>query len=149
MLTPVPKIPPRRKRKPLTRSQVMARIRSADTRPELLTRAAVHALGQRFRKHVTDLPGKPDLANKKKRWAIFVHGCFWHSHSGCKLASSPKTNTGYWGEKLQRNQWRDAEKIAVLRSMGFRVLIVWECHVRDRAWLEKALNQFFSTKTPP
>jgi len=83
------RIAPRRSRPPLTRSEVMGRIRSTDTKPEVKTRSAVHALGRRFRVHVADLPGKPDLANKARRWAIFVHGCFWHSHEGCQLASKP------------------------------------------------------------
>ena len=121
----------------------MSRIRSQNTRPEILTRAAVHALGLRFRNHVEDLPGKPDLANKKRKWAIFVHGCFWHSHKGCKLASSPKSNTGYWAPKLSRNQERDIEKISALRSKGFRVLVVWECDVRDGVSLAKVLDEFF------
>lgn len=143
--SPVAKIPPRRKREPLTRSEVMARIRSKNTRPEVLTRSAVQALGLRFRNHVDDLPGKPDLANKTRKWAIFVHGCFWHSHAGCRLASSPKSNTSYWGEKLARNQARDAEKIAALEAQGYRVLIVWECDVRDGARLQRALEAFFAS----
>ena len=143
MSTAVAKIPPRRKREPLTRSQIMARIRSRDTRPEILARAAVHALGVRFRNHVADLPGKPDMANKTRRWAIFVHGCFWHSHSGCRLASSPKSNTDYWTEKLARNRARDADKIAALKAQGFRVLVIWECDVRDGVRLREALDAFF------
>jgi DNA mismatch endonuclease (patch repair protein) len=131
MSTVVAKLPPRRKREPLTRSQIMARIRSKDTRPEVLTRSAVHALGMRFRNHVAALPGKPDLANRKQGWAIFVHGCFWHSHPGCRLASKPKSNTSYWMAKLARNQARDADKVAALRRQGFRVLVIWECDVRD------------------
>jgi len=98
------KIAPRRLRDPLTRSQMMGRIRSKNTVPEVRTRSAVYALGVRFRAHVTDLPGKPDLATKTRRWAIFVHGCFWHSHEGCQLASKPRSNTPYWSEKLVRNQ---------------------------------------------
>ena len=141
--SPVAKIPPRRKREPLTRSQMMARIPSKNTKPELLTRSAVHALGLRFRIHVSDLPGKPDLANKKKKWAIFVHGCFWHSHRRCKLASSPKSNTGYWTPKLSSNRERDQEKMRALRALDFRVLILWECQVRNRACLAKALAEFF------
>jgi DNA mismatch endonuclease (patch repair protein) len=121
----------------------MARIRSRDTKPEILTRAAVHVLGIRCRKHVASLPGNPDLANKRHRWAIFVHGCFWHSHHGCKLASDPKSNRGYWVEKLKRNRTRDANKIAALRTAGFDVLVVWECEVRDGAKLQKALRKFF------
>lgn len=145
--SPVAKIPPRRKREPLTRSQMMARIRSKNTRPEVLTRSAVQALGLRFRNHVDDLPGKPDLANKTRKWAIFVHGCFWHSHAGCRLASSPKSNIGYWGEKLARNRARDAEKVAALQARGFRVLIVWECDVRDGARLQRQLQAFFKCLT--
>ena len=139
-------IPPRRKREPLTRSQQMARIRSKNTSPELLTRSAVHALGLRFRKHVDDLPGKPDLANKTRKWAIFVHGCFWHSHGGCRLASSPKSNTGYWTKKLASNKKRDAINVVALEQRGFRVLIVWECEVRQRARLQEVLANFFDGK---
>lgn len=142
--SPLAKIPPRRKREALTRSQMMARIRSKNTRPEVLTRAAVHGLGQRFRNHVDDLPGKPDLANKTYKWAIFVHGCFWHSHAGCRLASSPKSNTGYWAGKLAGNQARDVEKIRALKREGYRVLVVWECDVRDGTRLRRALESFFT-----
>ena len=145
--SPVAKIPPRRKRDPLTRSQMMARIRSKNTKPEVLTRSAVHALGLRFRNHVEGLPGKPDLANKARKWAIFVHGCFWHSHGGCRLASSPKSNTGYWTEKLGRNRARDAEKISALRAQGLRVLVVWECEVRN-GQLRDALGSFFGKRPP-
>lgn len=144
MSTAVPRLPPRRKRPPLTRSQMMSRIRSRDTRPEVLTRAAVYARGHCFRNHVADLPGKPDLANKKRKWAIFVHGCFWHSHHGCKLASTPKSNTQYWTEKLSRNKARDDKKIGALRALGFRVLIIWECDVRDGVRLSNALEEFFA-----
>lgn len=146
MTAPLPKILPRRKRLPLTRSQMMARIRSRDTKPEILTRAAVHALGLRFRKHVRGLPGNPDLANKRRKWVIFVHGCFWHSHHGCKLASDPKSNREYWVGKLERNRVRDASKIAALRASGFDVLIVWECEVRDGARLQSALRKFFKSR---
>ena len=143
MPTPILKIPPRRKREPLTRSQIMARIRSKDTRPEVVTRAAVHALGVRFRNNVVGLPGKPDLANKARRWAMFVHGCFWHAHAGCRLASAPKSNVGYWTEKFARNQVRDADKTAALRAMGYRVLVIWECDVRNVQRLDEALRAFF------
>ena len=102
-------------------------------------------MGLRFRKHVSDLPGKPDLANKKAKWAIFVHGCFWHSHDSCKLASSPKTNTEYWNEKLKRNRQRDESKVCELRVSGYRVLVIWECEVRDGTKMQKALQSFFST----
>ena len=103
----------------------------------------MHRMGHRFRKHVNSLPGKPDLANKRRRWAVFVHGCFWHSHSGCKLASSPKTNTDYWTEKLRGNRERDAAKIGELIALGFRVLVIWECEVRDGNQMNDSLHAFF------
>lgn len=145
MPSPVPKLAPRNQRQPLTRSQMMARIRSKNTRPELLTRAAVHALGCRFRTHVTSLPGNPDLANKARRWAIFVHGCFWHSHGGCALASKPKSNASYWTEKLRGNRRRDRLKLAHLRAAGYRVMVLWECECRDDSKLIKALRRFFGS----
>jgi DNA mismatch endonuclease (patch repair protein) len=133
----------RRLRAPLSRSQMMARIRSKDTKPELRTRSAVHELGIRFRIHVPDLPGKPDLANKTRRWAIFVHGCFWHSHSGCVLASKPHSNKGYWSEKLARNRQRDALHKEALANLGFDVLTVWECDTRHNTRLHEILLTFF------
>jgi len=136
-------LPPRRKRRPLTRPEIMGRIRSKDTRPEMLTRSAVHALGKRFRVHTETLPGKPDLANKAQKWAIFVHGCFWHGHAGCKLASSPRSNQSYWVPKLEGNRARDRVKIRALRSAGYRVLIVWECDARDGARMRDAVRAFF------
>jgi DNA mismatch endonuclease, patch repair protein len=144
---PVEEIAPRRLRKPLTRSQMMARIRSKNTLPEVRTRSAVHALGRRFRIHTDDLPGKPDLANKARRWAIFVHGCFWHSHEGCQLASKPRSNTDYWSAKLSRNQQRDALHQQALRDLGYQVLTVWECETRDETKLSKVIADFFADKS--
>ncbi|WP_453963893.1 very short patch repair endonuclease [Bradyrhizobium elkanii] len=139
----LPKLLPRRKRAPLTRSEMMSRIRAKDTSPETAVRSAVHALGHRFRKNVASLPGKPDLANQSKRWAIFVHGCFWHGHDSCRLASKPKTNRQYWGRKLQRNKARDAERLIALRQAGFNVLILWECDIRAGS-IQGVLKKFFS-----
>jgi DNA mismatch endonuclease (patch repair protein) len=143
MPSALPKILPRNKRAPLTRSQMMARIRSKDTKPERLARAAIHALGVRFRKHVHELPGKPDITNRKQKWAVFIHGCFWHSHAGCKLASDPKSNRGYWVENLKRNAARDAKKVAELGALGFRVLVIRECDVRDGRRMHRSLARFF------
>lgn len=137
------RIAPRRSRPPLTRSEMMGRIRSKDTKPEVKTRCAVHALGRRFRIHVADLPGKPDLANKTRRWAIFVHGCFWHSHENCRLASKPRSNTGYWFDKLARNRERDTIHQQALRDLGYQVLVVWECETRDETRLREVLAAFF------
>lgn len=138
------KIAPRRLRGPLTRSQMMGRIRSKNTLPEIRTRSVVHARGVRFRVHVADLPGTPDLANKTRRWAIFVHGCFWHSHEGCQLASKPRSNPGYWSEKLARNRGRDTLHQEALRDLGYEVLIVWECETRNEGRLREAIAAFFS-----
>jgi DNA mismatch endonuclease (patch repair protein) len=142
------KIAPRRLRDPLTRSQMMGRIRSKNTLPEVRTRSAVHALGLRFRVHVADLPGKPDLANKTRRWAIFVHGCFWHSHEGCQLASKPRSNTGYWSEKLARNRERDIVHLQALSDLGYDVLTIWECEARDDLRLREAVAAFFAGLPP-
>ena len=109
-------------RAPLSKSAIMGRIRGRDTRPELATRSALHRLGWRFRANVQSLPGKPDIAIKSRRIAIFVHGCFWHLHEGCRLARQPKGNTAYWGPKLRRNVERDAQQRAQLQTLGFRVL---------------------------
>ncbi len=138
------RITPRRLRVPLTRSEMMGRVRSKDTKPEVRTRSAAHALGHRFRIHVVDLPGKPDLANKARRWAIFVHGCFWHSHENCRLASKPRSNTGYWSEKLVRNHERDARQQQALQDLGYEVLIVWECETRDEPKLREIVAAFFA-----
>jgi DNA mismatch endonuclease (patch repair protein) len=126
----------------------MGRIRSKDTRPEVKTRSAVHALGCRFRIHVADLPGRPDLANKARRWAIFVHGCFWHSHESCQLASKPRSNTGYWSDKLARNQARDAIHQQALCDLGYDILVVWECDTRDDTRLRKVVAAFFGELSP-
>jgi DNA mismatch endonuclease, patch repair protein len=143
------RVAPRRLRPPLTRSEIMGRIRSKDTKPEVRTRSAVQALGRRFRIHVADLPGKPDLANKARRWAIFVHGCFWHSHENCQLASKPRSNTGYWSHKLARNRERDAIHQQALRDLGYEVHIVWECDTRDDTRLREVLTALFDGLSLP
>ena len=141
----VSKIPPRRKRQPLTRSQMMARIRSTNTTPELRVRSAIHAFGIRFRKHAVDLPGKPDLANRRRRWVIFVHGCFWHSHEGCRLASRPKSNAAYWEPKLKGNMERDRQKLLDLERLGYRVFIIWECDTRNPLLLASIVENLAKT----
>jgi DNA mismatch endonuclease, patch repair protein len=144
-----PKLKPRSKRQPLHRSEMMARIGSTNTTPEYRTGSALHAMGLRFRKNVKQLPGRPDFANQTRRWAIFVHGCFWHCHQGCSLASSPKTNRGYWVPKLQRNVERDAAAARGLRAAGYQVFIVWECETRDSAMLEQRLRNINRSIGPP
>jgi DNA mismatch endonuclease (patch repair protein) len=140
----LPKLLPRAKRRPLSRGEMMGRIRSTNTRPEMLARAAVHSSGRRFRIHVRTLPGKPDLSNRTRKWAIFVHGCFWHSHARCTLASKPRTNQSYWIPKLRSNKARDRAKMRALRAAGYRVLVLWECDVRQDSRLKAILSAFFA-----
>lgn len=109
----------------------MSRIRSKGTQPELVVRRALHAMGFRFRLHRRDLPGKPDIVLPRHRLVIFVHGCFWHQHPGCKLASSPKTRGDYWIPKLASNVARDERHARELAAAGWRVETVWECDTRD------------------
>lgn len=122
------------------RSALMGRIRSKNSTPELLLRSELHRLGLRFRIHRKELPGTPDVVFVSARIAIFVHGCFWHQHSKCKLASSPRSNVDYWEKKLERNVRRDAEAINSLRNLGWEVLVVWECETRDKVQFKNVVE---------
>lgn len=126
------------------RSENMRRIRSTGMKPELLVRRLVHGLGYRYRLHAKDLPGKPDLAFRKRKMVIFVHGCFWHAHGAptCPDRRSVKSNAGYWSPKLQRNKERDAEHEKALRSNGWKVLILWECELNESDALARRLKNF-------
>lgn len=139
------RLAPRRKRQALTRSEMMGRIRSADTHPERTVRAILFAKGIRFRKNVKDLPGKPDIANKAGKWAIFIHGCFWHSHQNCRLASQPKSNSLYWQPKLERTRERDRLHIGALKRLGYRVFVLWECDIR-KGHISPALIRAIASK---
>ncbi|WP_420381827.1 very short patch repair endonuclease [Novosphingobium sp.] len=108
------------------RSRMMSGIRAGNTRPEMLLRRALHALGFRYRLHAKDLPGKPDLVFPKYRAVLQVHGCFWHRH-GCNRTTNPSSNSTFWQEKFRRNIERDLEVEERLRSLGWRVAVVWEC----------------------
>lgn len=108
----------------------MAGIRGKNTAPELTVRRALFAAGLRFRLHRKDLPGKPDIVLPGRKIAIFVHGCFWHQHAGCRYAKIPASNRDFWVRKLLANVARDQRAVSDLRTAGWRVLIVWECFVR-------------------
>ncbi len=123
---------------PEKRSEVMSRVRSKDTTPELLIRKGLHAQGFRYRLHTKDLPGKPDLVFRRYRSVILIHGCFWHGHS-CHLYRFPKSNTDYWKRKIARNITRDALNRRSLLDMGWRVLTIWECALTGK-W-KIGLNQ--------
>lgn len=117
---------------PSVRSRMMAGIRGKDTKPEMLVRRSLHAAGYRFRLHRRDLPGAPDIVLPGRKIAIFVHGCFWHRHPGCRYAKLPATRTDFWKDKLDSNVARDGSAVDALTAAGWRVLIVWECSTRDR-----------------
>lgn len=110
---------------------MMAGIRGKNTKPELQVRRFLHRHGFRFRLHGRELPGRPDIVLPKYRAVVFVHGCFWHQHPGCRFAYSPKSNQSFWSAKLQGNVERDATTGANLRALGWRVLTLWECEVND------------------
>jgi DNA mismatch endonuclease (patch repair protein) len=105
----------------------LARVRQSSTAPELVMRRALAALGHRFRTRNRDLPGSPDIANRKRRWALFVHGCFWHRHPGCSRTTTPKRNRRFWLDKFQANRTRDGRAQRALAALGYRVVVVWEC----------------------
>lgn len=114
-----------------TRSRMMSGIRGKNTKPELQVRKSLHARGFRFRLHVKELPGKPDLVLPKHRAVIFVHGCFWHRHQGCRFAVLPKSNSEFWARKLDSNRDRDLLHGQQLSSLGWRVFTIWECEVDE------------------
>ena len=116
---------------PAERSERMSRIRSKDTSPEVALRRALHALGLRFRLHRRDLPGRPDIVLPRHRVVVFVHGCFWHRHAGCRISTTPKSNTTFWTEKFERNVARDARSIELLEAQGWRVIVAWECDLKS------------------
>ena len=112
-----------------TRSRMMSGIRGKNTKPELLVRRSLHRRGFRFRLHVHDLPGKPDIVLRRFRAVIFVHGCFWHGHD-CRIFKWPKTRPDFWREKIVRNRANDAKVMLALQATGWRIAIVWECALR-------------------
>ena len=120
----------------------MARIRKTDTKPEMLVRRLVHAMGYRFRLHVRGLPGNPDIVLPRHRKAILVHGCFWHRHDCPDGRKLPRSKPEYWGPKLERNQRRDEADVVRLRELGWDVLIVWECQVRREDLVSDRLQRF-------
>jgi DNA mismatch endonuclease, patch repair protein len=113
------------------RSERMARIRSKHTKPEMLVRQSLHALGIRYRLHRKDLPGSPDLVFASRKKVVFVHGCFWHAHARCSLSNMPKSRKAYWRAKFDRNKQRDRSNRRLLKRRGWQVLVVWECETKD------------------
>lgn len=124
------------------RSKRMALIRGKDTKPELLVRRVARSCGHKFRLHVSELPGKPDLVFPSLRKVIFVHGCYWHRHPGCPLARLPKSKLRFWIPKLTENRRRDLRNIAKLRRDGWKVSVVWECQLKSPIPVAKRIKRF-------
>lgn len=118
---------------PKKRSERMSKIRSKDTKQEILVRQYLHNKGLRFRVNVSDLPGKPDIAIKKYRLVIFINGCFWHGHENCKIAHIPKSKSDWWRQKIDRNVARDKKVLSQYQSMGWKVIVLWECELAPKA----------------
>jgi DNA mismatch endonuclease, patch repair protein len=131
---------------PEERSERMSRVRNKNSIPEMKLRRLVHGLGYRYRLHVGKLPGKPDLVFPGRRSAIFMHGCFWHRHPGCKLARLPKSKLDFWVEKLEANRQRDIAHQKQLRELGWRVLVIWECEMGDIEHVSLMVKTFLGAK---
>lgn len=129
---------------PATRSYNMSQIKGKNTKPELLVRQYLHARGLRYRLHDKSLPGKPDMVLPKHKTVVFVHGCFWHRHEGCRYFVVPKTRTDFWLNKIGRNVTNDERQQAELSAAGWNVLTVWECELKP-AVRDHTLSQLFST----
>ena len=124
------------------RSRIMSRVGGKNTKPELHVRFLLHRMGFRFRLHRRDLPGRPDIVLPRHRKVIFVHGCFWHGHEGCRRSARPTSNVDFWNRKLDRNIERDRKAVDDLRSLGWKTLIVWECETKNLDVLTRRLEAF-------
>lgn len=129
---------------PANTSARMKRVRRSGTAPELEVRRFLTTLKVRYRLNNRSLPGTPDIANRSRRWAVFVHGCFWHAHRLCRRAAIPQSNQKFWAMKRERNAQRDHAAVHNLRRAGYVVLVVWECHVRELKHLMKEVHSFLS-----
>jgi DNA mismatch endonuclease, patch repair protein len=136
---------------PTDRSRMMAGIRGKDTKPEVIVRRMLFASGYRFRLHRRDLPGAPDIVMPGRKVVVFVHGCFWHMHQGCRFAKMPATRPEFWKAKLEANVERDRRSVEKLQALGWRVLCVWECSTRDAqiaVGLQAAMSSWIESVEP-
>jgi len=131
---------------PEKRSEIMSKIRSKDTGPEFIVRKLLHKLGYRFRIHSKNLPGKPDIVLKKHNTVIFVNGCFWHHHEGCKRSNWPKSNKDYWIPKIKRTIQRDSESLKKLVNLGWNVIVIWECETKKTEKLFESIKKVDTEK---
>lgn len=127
----------------------MAAVKGKDTKPEMIVRKYLFSRGLRFRVQVRKLPGTPDIVLQKYKTAIFVNGCFWHGHEGCKYFRLPKSNVDFWKEKIERNIERDKESMQALLDLGWKVIRVWECELRNKANREETLDKIYNSITSP
>ena len=125
-----------------TRSYIMSKIRGKDTKPEIIVRSYLFSKGLRFRKNDKRYPGSPDVVLPKYKTIVFVHGCFWHRHEGCKYATMPKSNVKYWENKFYKNKERDERNQKELEAMGWKVITVWECQLKKDK-LEQTLDELY------
>lgn len=131
------------------RHRCMSNIKDRNTKPEMIVRRYLHAHGYRYRINVRRLPGTPDIVLRKYKTVIFINGCFWHGHKGCRYFVMPKSNTTFWEKKIERNRQRDAEKRIQLRRLGWNTIIIWECELKPKnrlttlQALEQTLNRIF------
>lgn len=132
---------------PEKRRAIMRKVRQKDTAPEIRVRGSLHSIGYRYRLHCADLPGKPDIVFPGRRKAIFVNGCFWHQHPGCSKATTPKTRTDWWQNKLDRNVERDNANLLTLQSLGWEVTVVWECETKKMSEVEPRLIEFLERQS--
>ena len=120
----------------------MAQVKSKNTKPEMLVRSLLHRMGYRFRLHIKTLPGHPDVVLPRYKAFIFVHGCFWHGHEGCKRATMPATRTEFWRKKIDGNQSRDRRNLTALEELGYQCLVIWQCEMKDIEALKMRLSEF-------
>ena len=129
-----------------TRSRIMSRIHGKNTAPEMVVRRLIHGMGYRYRLHDRSLPGSPDLVFRSRRKVIFVNGCFWHHHHGCRLATVPKTNVDYWMEKFRLNVERDRETLEKLELLRWKILVIWGCEIQDSRKLKRRIIFFLGVR---
>lgn len=130
---------------PEERSRIMATVKGKNTKPEILVRSMVHRMGYRFRLHVPNLPGKPDIVLPRHKKIILVHGCFWHQHPECPRSARPTSNVDYWNKKLNKNMERDRQNQDALAKCGWAVLVLWECEIENKSLLFQKLEGFLSS----
>ncbi len=128
------------------RSRIMGAVKGKNTKPEVKVRSILHRLGYRFRLHRKDLPGKPDIVLPKYRTVIFVHGCFWHRHPRCRYASTPATNVEFWEDKFKANVERDKRNAKDLKKLGWKVMVVWQCELKNEDKLIRKLEKGLDRK---